>query len=167
MLHPQFVTITFVHNLYVDGFILTERSCRYSPEKSYRLNKLSLSSNPLSNKRQVLLAFNLIQLPTNPCFFIVLSPCIVISQGFFIGQWRLEGTTVYITSLTDPTGLTLTSSRYTFQMTLDLRSRPSLGRWNRLDMKAYDSVNIETGEATAVSLKHDRPFWFSKVRSYS
>ncbi|KAI0075306.1 hypothetical protein K474DRAFT_1709112 [Panus rudis PR-1116 ss-1] len=88
-------------------------------------------------------------------------------KGFFIGQWRLTGTTIHITSLTDPTGLTSSSRRYTFQMTLELRSKPVLGKWNRLDMKAYDSVNVDTGEATPVALKNDRPFWFSKVRSYA
>ena len=84
------------------------------------------------------------------------------SQGFFIGQWRLDGTTVYITNLMDPSGTTL---RYSFQMVLELRSRP-LGRWNRLDFKVYDSVSLESGEATPLALKNDRPFWFSKVRSY-
>ncbi|KAI0083944.1 hypothetical protein BDY19DRAFT_899405, partial [Irpex rosettiformis] len=84
-------------------------------------------------------------------------------KGFYVGQWRLEGTTVYITNLMDPGGLSL---RYTFQMMLELRSRP-LGRWNRLDFKAYDSVSMESGEATPLALKNDRPFWFSKVRSYA
>ncbi|KAH9479358.1 F-box protein pof7 [Psilocybe cubensis] len=56
--------------------------------------------------------------------------------------------------------------RYTFSMTLNLRSRP-LGRWNRMDIESYDSVNIETGDVYPIMLKHERPFWFSKVRSYS
>jgi len=56
--------------------------------------------------------------------------------------------------------------RYLFDMSLNLRSKP-LGRWNRLDMVTYDSVNLETGDVYPVPLKHDRPFWFSKVRSYS
>ena len=84
-------------------------------------------------------------------------------QGFFIGNWRLEGTTVYITDLMDPSGDTM---RYSFQMILELRSRP-LGRWNRLDFRAYDSVSLTNGEATPLALKNDRPFWFSKVRSYT
>lgn len=50
-------------------------------------------------------------------------------------------------------------------MTLDLRSRP-LGRWNKLHLQSYDSVNLETGDISPVVLKHERPFWFSKVRSY-
>lgn len=63
----------------------------------------------------------------------------------------------------DPSGAT---PRYTFQMILELKSRP-LGRWNRLDFVTYDSVSISTGEATPLALKNDRPFWFSKVRSYA
>lgn len=86
-----------------------------------------------------------------------------VTQGFFIGNWRLEGTTVYITDLMDPSGDTL---RYSFQMILELRSRP-LGRWNRLDFQSYDSVSLTSGEATPLALKNDRPFWFSKVRSYA
>ena len=56
--------------------------------------------------------------------------------------------------------------RYSFQMVLDLRSRP-LGRWNRLDLRTYDSVRLGSGEATPLALKNERPFWFSKVRSYA
>ncbi|KAL0576269.1 hypothetical protein V5O48_005713 [Marasmius crinis-equi] len=56
--------------------------------------------------------------------------------------------------------------RYVFTMTLSLRSRP-LGRWNKLDMASYDSVNLETGDVYPVALKHERPFWFSKVKSYA
>ncbi|KZT20088.1 hypothetical protein NEOLEDRAFT_1182822 [Neolentinus lepideus HHB14362 ss-1] len=89
-------------------------------------------------------------------------------KGMTIGNWRLEGTTVYITDLIDPSSLDVsrTSKRYAFQMTLSLRSRP-LGRWNKLVMSTYETVNIETGETELLPLKHDRPFWFSKVRSYS
>ena len=75
----------------------------------------------------------------------------------------LDGTTVHITDLLDPAGGAM---RYTFQMILDLRSRP-LGRWNRLDFREYDSVEIASGEATPLALKHERPFWFSRVRSYA
>ncbi|TFK53425.1 hypothetical protein OE88DRAFT_1655559, partial [Heliocybe sulcata] len=91
-------------------------------------------------------------------------------KGTTIGNWRLEGTTVYITDLIDPSsldpGASYSSKRYAFQMTLSLRSRP-LGRWNKLDMAAYETVNLETGETELLPLKHDRPFWFSKVKSYA
>ncbi|KAF9266943.1 hypothetical protein L218DRAFT_956035 [Marasmius fiardii PR-910] len=58
------------------------------------------------------------------------------------------------------------SLRYVFTMSLSLRSKP-LGRWNRLDIASYDSVHLETGDVHPVALKHERPFWFSKVRSYA
>ncbi|OCH87518.1 hypothetical protein OBBRIDRAFT_837296 [Obba rivulosa] len=88
-------------------------------------------------------------------------------KGLFIGNWNLDGTTVYITDLLDPAKSAggNTGPRYTFQMILELRSRP-LGRWNRLDFRTYDSVDVESGEAIPFPLKHERPFWFSKVRSY-
>ncbi|KIL69284.1 hypothetical protein M378DRAFT_1054313 [Amanita muscaria Koide BX008] len=57
-------------------------------------------------------------------------------------------------------------TRYMFNMRLDLRSRP-LGRWNRLDIESYNSIHLESGDMTPVALKHERPFWFSKVRSYA
>ncbi|KAJ3904988.1 hypothetical protein F5879DRAFT_1001302 [Lentinula edodes] len=56
--------------------------------------------------------------------------------------------------------------RYIFTMHLTLLSRP-LGRWNKMDIVSYDTVKLETGEASPVALKHERPFWFSKVRSYA
>ncbi|EMD38956.1 hypothetical protein CERSUDRAFT_104245 [Gelatoporia subvermispora B] len=89
-------------------------------------------------------------------------------KGLFIGNWNLVGNTLYITDLADPVQRPdgVAGPRYTFQMILELRSRP-LGRWNRLDLHTYDSVDIESGEATPLPLKHQRPFWFSKVRSYA
>jgi F-box protein 9 len=69
---------------------------------------------------------------------------------------------VHVSNLTDPAAA---DARHTFQMTLVLRSRP-LGRWNRLDFHRYESVNVEDGEVLALPLKKERPFWFSKVRSY-
>jgi len=57
-------------------------------------------------------------------------------------------------------------ARYTFEMTLNLRSKP-LGRWNRMDIQTYDTLNLESGDVHPVALKHERPFWFSKVRSYT
>lgn len=108
-------------------------------------------------------------------------------KGFLIGHWKLIGTTILITNLQDPSLVAPfpipnnahphnhpnhplnnpnPTTKYTFQMTLELRSKPTPGRWNRLDFKAYDSVQVGSGELVPVALKHDRPFWFSKVRSY-
>ncbi len=80
-----------------------------------------------------------------------------------IGTWHLDGTEVHIEDLFDQGA---PDSRYSFQMILELRSRP-LGRWNRFDFRAYDSVSIGSGEATPLALKNERSFWFSKVRSYA
>ncbi|KAH8108329.1 hypothetical protein DFH11DRAFT_1634448 [Phellopilus nigrolimitatus] len=84
-------------------------------------------------------------------------------KGLLVGTWSLLGTKILIRDLVDPSG---GNSRYTFQMTLTLRSRPS-GRWNKLDFTGYDSIDTKTGEELPFPLKHERPFWFSKVRSYA
>ena len=108
---------------------------------------------------------------------------LIPEQGLFLGRWALQGNTVSIVDLTDSMGST---TRYTFQMSLNLRSRPlgrcvadfdhwinvlltkkSYDRWNKLDFIGYDSVHCDTGEATALALKNERSFWFSKVRSYT
>ncbi|KAF9038454.1 hypothetical protein BJ165DRAFT_1324052, partial [Panaeolus papilionaceus] len=121
-------------------------------------------------------------------------------KGFYIGTWKLEGTTVHITDLIDASGryfiphinlfgdkatsdieLKTPSlgvptqhvtnapgaefAKYAFGMMLGLKSRP-LGRWNKMEILEYESVKIDTGDAYPISLKHERPFWFSKVKSY-
>ena len=88
----------------------------------------------------------------------------MLLQGFFIGTWYLDGTELHIEDLL-PKEPAAAETRYSFQMVLDLRSRP-VGRWNRLDFRGYDSVHIASGEATPLAHKNERPFWFSKVRSY-
>jgi len=106
--------------------------------------------------------------------FIFLSPKLThaASQGFYIGEWILSDSTVYITNLTEkhpaPTHATgeLQENKYVFQMALALRSRP-LGRWNKLDFIGYESVRVDDGEAIPLPLKHERSFWFSKVRSWA
>lgn len=92
-------------------------------------------------------------------------------KGFYIGNWSLSGSTVYITNLVEqhPHAHATTEpqpNKYFFQMTLALRSRP-LGRWNKLDFIGYDSVNVEDGEAVPLPLKNERSFWFSKVKSWA
>ncbi|KAK7025237.1 hypothetical protein R3P38DRAFT_2953464 [Favolaschia claudopus] len=97
-------------------------------------------------------------------------------KGLFIGTWKLSGSVVYVSNLVDASGrfaippIATTvpgerSLRYTFSMTLSLRSRP-LGRWNKLDITSYNSVDIEDGTSTPLGLRHERPFWFSRVRSF-
>jgi len=83
-------------------------------------------------------------------------------KGLLVGSWRLEDSTVVITDLNDPRDR---QPCYTFEMTLHLRSKP-LGRWNKLELEDYSSVNLGTGEVLPFGLKHERPFWFSRVKSY-
>ncbi|KAG2365015.1 hypothetical protein BDR07DRAFT_1481870 [Suillus spraguei] len=93
-------------------------------------------------------------------------------KGFYIGNWSLSGSTVYITNLDEKhrshahATTEQQPNKYFFQMTLALRSRP-LGRWNKLDFIGYDSVNVEDGEAVPLPLKNERSFWFSKVKSWA
>jgi F-box protein 9 len=87
-------------------------------------------------------------------------------KGFYIGTWRLEGTTVIIDDLVDALGTGGILSRYGFSMVLNLKSRP-LGRWNKLEMVTYNSVNLETGETDTLPIKQEKPFWFSRVKSYA
>lgn len=35
-------------------------------------------------------------------------------------------------------------------------------RWNKLDILNYQSINLATGESLGLSLKHQKPFYFSK-----
>ncbi|KAJ7446724.1 hypothetical protein FB451DRAFT_1148253 [Mycena latifolia] len=97
-------------------------------------------------------------------------------KGLFIGTWKLSGSVVTISNLIDASGRfpippisTPGSSepyaRYSFSMILSLRSRPT-GRWNKLELTAYNSVDLENGNTTPLGLRHERPFWFSKVKSF-
>ncbi|KAH9852654.1 hypothetical protein C2E23DRAFT_824705 [Lenzites betulinus] len=99
----------------------------------------------------------------NPQHVIPLLTPALRMKGFMIGTWYLDGTEVHVEELLEPGA---TDRRYSFQMLLELHSRP-LGRWNRLSFREYDSVHIGSGEATPLALKNERPFWFSKVRSYA
>jgi len=82
--------------------------------------------------------------------------------GFFIGSWSLSGPTVLVRDLVDPRGLVV---NYGFTMDLNLKSKP-LGRWNKLEMIQYGTIRLETGETDFLPLRHERPFWFSRVRMY-
>ncbi|KAE9394756.1 hypothetical protein BT96DRAFT_1022389, partial [Gymnopus androsaceus JB14] len=35
-----------------------------------------------------------------------------------------------------------------------------------MDIVSYDSVSLESSETNSAGLKHERPFWISKVGSY-
>lgn len=91
------------------------------------------------------------------------------AKGCAAGRWRClpdagspparRGATIVMEDLHDPT-----LPGYTFQMTLHMRSSP--GRWHRLDVVEYASLNLHTGEVLPIPHKHARPFLFSRVLSY-
>ncbi|KAK8864651.1 hypothetical protein IAR55_001901 [Kwoniella newhampshirensis] len=70
---------------------------------------------------------------------------------------------ILITDLLEPG---VEGPKYEFEMELALRET-SRGRWNKLDIIDYRSINLVTGESLALALKHQKPFYFSKVRSYN
>ncbi|WVQ67343.1 uncharacterized protein L199_005539 [Kwoniella botswanensis] len=70
---------------------------------------------------------------------------------------------VIITDLLEPGN---ESPKYEFEMELILKST-GRGRWNKLEILEYRSINLMTGEVLALALKHQKPFYFSKVRSYN
>jgi F-box protein 9 len=69
--------------------------------------------------------------------------------------------------LANPKDDVLKDLRYAFTMTLSLKSKPVIGRWNRLDLMEYESVNLENGDKVPISFGKEKPFWFSRVRSYA
>ncbi|KAJ7916231.1 hypothetical protein B0H13DRAFT_2323506 [Mycena leptocephala] len=97
-------------------------------------------------------------------------------KGLFIGTWKLSESVVSISNLVDASGrypippITTPGNeepfaRYSFNMVLSLRSRP-LGRWNKLELTSYDSVNLENGTTSPLGLRNERGFWFSRVKSF-
>ncbi|BEI86619.1 hypothetical protein CcaverHIS002_0609060 [Cutaneotrichosporon cavernicola] len=92
------------------------------------------------------------------------------AKGLHFGRWRLvrdedergrKRARVIITDLVEPGP----GAKYEFEMELMLRET-GRGRWNKLDLVSYSSINLATGEALGLTLKHQKPFYFSKVRSY-
>ena len=67
-------------------------------------------------------------------------------------------TRILITDLLEPGA---SEPKYEFEMELSLRET-SRGRWNKLDILDYRSINLQTGEVLGLALKHQKPFYFSK-----
>lgn len=82
------------------------------------------------------------------------------AKGLHVGRWRLERnpSRIIITDLCEPG---LDRHKYSFEMELGLKTT-GRGRWNKLDMSTYSSINTATGEQLELSLKHQKPFYFSK-----
>ncbi|KAK4685981.1 F-box protein 9, partial [Tremellales sp. Uapishka_1] len=70
---------------------------------------------------------------------------------------------IYITDLVEPGNA---NPKYEFEMDLDLLAT-GRGRWNKLDLANYSTINRATGEELQLNLKHQKPFYFSKVKSYN
>lgn len=95
-------------------------------------------------------------------------------KGFAIGTWKLHpkgladdelfsrppGPKIVVDDLTDKT-----MSRYKFRLVLKLDTT-SRGKWNRMEVLEYESLNLESGEICPLPLNHKKPFHFSTVRSY-
>ncbi|KAG8832964.1 hypothetical protein FRC17_000231 [Serendipita sp. 399] len=105
-------------------------------------------------------------------------------KGMSVGRWKLYyggdvegneddtdhellkgGPYISIDGLLDSNPTASVTPKYSFSMRLGLRSKP-IGRWNKLDILRYSSIHIDTDEETPLPLKHERPYWFSKVKSY-
>lgn len=88
------------------------------------------------------------------------------AKGLNLGQWEMihevdakskKRARVLITGLMEPGG----NMKYEFEMELGLRET-SRGRWNKLDINSYSSIHVASGEVLGLSLKHQKPFYFSK-----
>ncbi|KZT56894.1 hypothetical protein CALCODRAFT_496901 [Calocera cornea HHB12733] len=97
----------------------------------------------------------------------LLKPSIRI-KGSQIGTWALEDSKrrLRIRNLRAPDPGGRTALKYEFAMDLTLTSARNM-RWNKIEMQWYASVNVDTGEVQELPIKRERPFYFSKVRSYS
>ncbi|SNX86541.1 related to F-box protein pof7 [Melanopsichium pennsylvanicum] len=96
------------------------------------------------------------------------------AKGFSKGRWELfeqgleddeeegrpRGPKVVLEDLRDKS-----MQKYAFRMVFGLRST-TRGRWNKLDLLEYYSVNLINGEVLPLPQKHSRPFHFSRVLAY-
>jgi F-box protein 9 len=80
------------------------------------------------------------------------------SKGLHFGRWRIEKGKVFITDLLEPG---IKTPKYEFEMELNLKETQR-GKWNKLDIHRYSSINLADGEVLGLSLKHQKPFYFSK-----
>ena len=107
------------------------------------------------------------QLTTSPSDVVPILRPSLRAKGLHFGRWRLihsdssppaRRARIVISDLLEP-GADV--PKYEFEMELALRET-GRGKWNKLDILEYRSVNLESGEVLALSLKHQKPFYFSK-----
>lgn len=96
------------------------------------------------------------------------------AKGFATGRWtmhpdgladdeilgRPKGAKIVIDDLNDKT-----LSRYNFRLIFKLDGR-NRGKWDRMEMLEYESINLVSGEICPLPMNHKKPFHFSPVRSY-
>ncbi|KAJ9099167.1 hypothetical protein QFC21_004047 [Naganishia friedmannii] len=89
------------------------------------------------------------------------------AKGTLFGQWGIntikdskgrDSPRIELRSLLEPG---LHTPKYEFEMDLCLKTT-TRGRWDKVDMLTYQSINLVNGEALGLSLKHQKPFYFSK-----
>jgi F-box protein 9 len=94
-------------------------------------------------------------------------------KGFATGTWSLHADGLYDDELhARPPGAKIvvddlvnrSLAGYTFRLVLKIDSRK--GKWDKLEMIGYESINLKTGEVCALPMNHKKPFYFSVVRSY-
>ena len=95
---------------------------------------------------------------TSPSDIVPVLKSSLRAKGLHVGRWQLQNQTITISDLREPG---LDRHKYTFQMELGLATT-GRGKWNELDMASYSSVNLANDEHLALSLKHQKPFYFSK-----
>ncbi|KAH8916747.1 hypothetical protein BT69DRAFT_1269958 [Atractiella rhizophila] len=91
-----------------------------------------------------------------------LNPSLKI-QGTSTGRWRLQGDRWECYDLADPGNQ---NSKYTFRMSGRLSSTQR-GKMNKLELENIQTENRRTHELADIPLKHMRPFYFSRVKTYS
>jgi F-box protein 9 len=91
-------------------------------------------------------------------------PSAVIRQALR-GRWRLSGGDEEEGDVCVETE-GATGSKYTYQIDLSMRSAGKGARNNKLVWRGFYSHNRLTDDWGEFTLKHDKPFFFSRVRSY-
>ncbi|GAA5939232.1 hypothetical protein JCM1841_002928 [Sporobolomyces salmonicolor] len=86
-------------------------------------------------------------------------------QGLTLGRWRLRGDLVELWGLEDP-NVDESRRKYSFRMGCRLKSS-ARGRMNKLEMLSLATEHRETLELEDVPIRPTKPFYFSKVQSYS
>lgn len=86
-------------------------------------------------------------------------------KGLTFGRWRLRGEAIELWGLEDP-AIDESRRKYSFRMECRLRST-GRGRMNKIEMLSMATEHRLTLEQIPVPIRPTKPFFFSKVASYS